>query len=148
MSRVPVITSQCPYRWNGAPKPGQDFCGKCQRQVHNLDFLSARERETFLSGCSGEICVSYTAKRPVRATIALGTLAAVAVLGGSAAAQDQDMVVPLDIPYSPTELEDVWIGSTLAGNELQWVDEAELTKPDKPDLSQITTADWLPTPKT
>jgi hypothetical protein len=149
MSRVPVITSACPLRWSSAPKPGQDFCGQCQRQVHNLDLMSASERETFLSGCSGEVCVSYTVRRPVRATIALSTLAAVAALGGAAAAQDQEVIVSPDSPYCPTEdLVEVFIGGTQAGEKLQWVDEAELARPDKPDLPEIATADWLPTPKT
>lgn len=148
MSRVPVITSPCPFRWSSAPTPGKDFCGQCHRQVHNLDYLSASEREKFFSACSGEVCVSYTVKRPVRATVALGALAAVAALGGSAAAQDQDVIVSPDSPYCPTDdFDEVFIGGTQAGERLQWVDEAELAKPDKPDLPEITAADWLPTPK-
>jgi hypothetical protein len=149
MARVPVITSPCPFRWSSAPKPGQDFCGQCQRQVHNLDAMSASEREIFLAGCAGEVCVSYTVRSPVRATVALSALAAAAALGGSAIAQNQDLVVSPDSPYCPTEdFEEVWIGGTTAGDKLQWVDEAELAKPDKPALPEITTADWLPTPKT
>jgi hypothetical protein len=147
MSRVPVITSPCPYHWSSAPKPGQDFCGQCQRQVHNLDYMSASERDTFLAGCEGEICVSYTVRRAGRATIALSALAAVAALGGSAVAQNQDVVVSPDSPYCPADFEDQEIGGTLAGEQLQWVDEAELAKPDKAELPEITTADWLPTPK-
>ncbi|HUG71807.1 MAG TPA: hypothetical protein VMK82_00145 [Steroidobacteraceae bacterium] len=110
--------------------------------------MSASERETFLSGCSGEVCVSYTPRRPLRASIALGTLAAAAALGGSASAQDPDVVVTPDILYFPTEdLEVVWIGGTQAGDKLQWVDQAELARPDKAELPQISTAEWLPTPK-
>jgi hypothetical protein len=154
MSRVPVITSPCPFRWSSAPKPGQDFCGQCQRQVHNLDYMSAGEREIFLSGCSGEVCVSYAVQRPLRAKVALGTLVAVAALGSAASAQ-----APRSAPEAPVmatpeveiisddDLAEVWIGGTLAGDQLQWVDEAELAKPDKPALPEITTADWLPTPK-
>lgn len=151
MARVPVITSPCPLRWSSAPKPGQDFCGQCQRQVHNLDYMSASERETFLAGCEGEVCVSYTVRRPVRATVALGALAAAAALGGSAIAQseNQELVVSPDSPFCPTEeFEEVWVGGTAAGDRLQWMDEAELAKPDKPALPEISTADWLPTPGT
>jgi hypothetical protein len=72
MSRVPVITSPCPLRWNGAPEPGKDFCGHCQRRVHNLDLMSAGDREQFLSGCEGKVCVSYTVRRSARLPLALG----------------------------------------------------------------------------
>ncbi len=149
MSRVPVITSPCPFRWSSAPKPGQDFCGQCQRQVHNLDFMSASEREVFLAGCSGKVCVSYTLRRPVRAAIALGAgLAAAAALGGSASAGAPAVVVTPDSPYCDEELDTVTIGGTEAGEKLQWVDEAEAARPDKADLPEITKATWLPTPKT
>lgn len=148
MARVPVITSPCPFRWKGAPQPGHDFCGHCQRQVHNLDLLSAGEREAFLSGCVGEVCVSFTVRRPVRNSLALGaSLAAAAVLGGSSAgAQSPDVVVMPDSPYCE-ELEEVLVGGIKAGPELQWVDEAEAALPDKADLPEISAGTWLPTPE-
>jgi hypothetical protein len=152
MSRVPLISSPCPFRWNSAPQPGQDFCGHCQRQVHNLDFMSQSEREAFLSGCSGKICVSYTVRRPVRTSIALGaSLAAAAALSGSAGAQAPAPVVMPDSPYcDDSELLEVQVtgGATAAGEKLQWVDEVEVAVPDKADLPEISTMTWLPTPKT
>lgn len=142
MSRVPVITSPCPLRWASAPQPGMDFCGQCARRVHNLDGMSATERETFVAGCSGEVCVSYTVRRPMRA-IALGaSLVAVAALAGSASA---------DSPAGSIDEEDLVevsiTGGTVSGENVQWVDDAEALLPDKPDLPEIATVDWLPTPK-
>lgn len=141
MSRVPVITSPCPLRWASAPQPGMDFCGQCQRRVHNLDLMSAHERETFFADCSGEVCVSYSLRRPVRATLALGaSLVAAATLAGAASVD-----APAD---AEEELFEVTItGGTVTGEKVQWVDEAEAASPDKPDLPEIATATWLPTPK-
>jgi hypothetical protein len=134
-------------RFGSAPQPGQDFCGHCQRQVHNLDLMSAQERETFLAGCSGKVCVSYTVRRPLRASLALGATLAAAALAGSAGAEAPAVTVMPDSPFCDTELESMVMGSTGAGDELQWVDEAEAAMPDKPDLPEITAATWLPTPK-
>lgn len=146
MSRVPVITSPCPLRFSSAPQPGQDFCGHCQRQVHNLDVMSAQERETFLAGCSAKVCVSYTVRRPLRASLALGATVAAAALAGSAGAQAPAPTVMPDSPFC--EIEEVLVmGSTVAGDDLQWVDEAEAAAPDKPELPEITPATWLPTPE-
>src|ERR1700756_3003460 len=98
MARVPKITSPCPLGWAGAPRPGMDFCGQCQRRVHNLDLMSDQERETFLTGCSGEVCVSYTVKRTARIPIALGLglAAAVAVPTNAADVAAPDVVVIAD----------------------------------------------------
>src|SRR6266478_2939072 len=95
MARVPKITSACPLRWAGSPQPGMDFCGHCQRRVHNLDLMSIPERETFLMGCSGNVCVSYTVKRAARIPVAL-SLGLAAVVGSTNAA---DVVVSPDSPY-------------------------------------------------
>jgi hypothetical protein len=147
MSRVPVITSPCPLRFGSAPQPGQDFCGHCQRQVHNLDLMPAQERETFLAGCSGKVCVSYTVRRPLRASLALGATLAAAALAGSAGAEAPPVTVMPDSPYCDDEFVEVFVGGTQAGEELQWVDEAEAAMPDKPELPEIAAATWLPTPK-
>lgn len=146
MSRVPVITSHCPFRWSSSPRPGEDFCGQCQRQVHNLDLMSQGDREEFLSGCQEKVCVSYTVRRPVRGAVALGaSLAAVAALSGSASAgaDGPEVVVSPDSPYCE---EEELMGSVDTAN-LQWVDESEATRPDKADLPEIGNATWLPTPK-
>jgi hypothetical protein len=146
MARVPKITSPCPLRWAGSPQPGMDFCGHCQRRVHNLDLMSVPEREEFLTGCSGNVCVSYTVKRAARIPVALGlSLAAVAGSTTNAA----DVVTSPDSPYcNLADYGEATIGGTEAGEKLQWVDEAEAKLADKPDLPDIDASTWLPTPKT
>lgn len=162
MARVPVITSPCPLRWAGPPQPGMDFCGHCQRRVHNLDGMSVPEREEFLEGCSGSVCVSYTVKRAARIPVALGV--GLAVVAGAANAADvgssnasvvgsstnaPGVVRTPDSPYCDLPDSDmVIVGGTEAGEKLQWVDDAEARLPDKPDLPDITSSTWLPTPKT
>ena len=151
MARVPKITSPCPLRWAGSPQPGMDFCGHCQRRVHNLDLLSAPEREAFLAACAGDICVSYTVKRAARFPVALslGLAAAVAGASSSAAEVANNVVHTPDSPYCnlPSDEEWVTVGGTEAGAKLQWVDDAEAKLPDKPDLPDIEASTWLPTPK-
>jgi hypothetical protein len=151
MARVPVITSPCPVRWAGAPQPGMDFCGHCQRRVHNLDLMTVAEREAFLKGCSGDVCVSYTVKR-VRIPVALGLAAAVAVAGSTNAADvgasPPTVVVTADSPYCDLpEYGEMTAGGTEAGEKLQWVDDTEAALPDKPELPDVDAATWLPTPK-
>lgn len=146
MARVPVITSPCPLQWKGAPQPGQDFCGHCERRVHNLDLMSAAEREAFLAGCEGKVCVSYTVRRAARLPLALSLGVAAAALAGSAQADTPAPVVIPDSPYCDT-FEEVLVGGTEAGEKLQWVDDSEAKLADKPDLPEIGAQDWLPTPK-
>src|ERR1700748_110730 len=140
MARVPVITSPCPLRWAGAPQPGRDFCGHCQRRVHNLDLMSLPEREAFLTGCSGDVCVSYTVKRTARLPVALGL--GLAMVAGSTNATDATTSPPVvttpDSPYCDVAgYGEIIIGGTEAGEKLQWVDEAEAKLPPKPDLPDI-----------
>ena len=152
MARVPVITSPCPLRWAGPPQPGMDFCGHCQRQVHNLDLMSVAERETFLKGCAGNVCVSYTVKRAARLPVALG-LGLAAMAGATSAADVADsaptVVVSADSPYCDlAAYGERTAGGTEAGEKLQWVDDTEAALPDKAELPDIEAATWLPTPKT
>ena len=145
MARVPVITSPCPLRWAASPQPGMDFCGRCQRRVHNLDLMSVPEREEFLRGCSGNVCVSYTVKRAARIPVALGLGLAVAAGSSSNAA---DVVTTPDSPYCDLADYTIEAGGTEAGEKLQWVDDAEAKLPEKSELPDIDASTWLPTPKT
>jgi hypothetical protein len=153
MSRVPVLNSPCPFRMSAAPRPGQDFCGQCQRQVHNLDLLSAQERETFFSTCGETVCVSYTLRRPMRASIALSaSLVAAAALAGAPEVQapvPETTAAPelTLLNDGDDELELVLItGGTVIRDELKWVDEADAV-PHKADLPEIAAVTWLPAPK-
>lgn len=87
--------------------------------------------------------MSYSVRRPLRAAMVLGaTLVAAAALAGSASA---------DAPAEDADNEEFFevtiTGGTVSGEKVRWVDEAEATIPDKPDLPEIATATWLPTPK-
>jgi hypothetical protein len=89
-------------------------------------------------------------KRAARIPVALG-LGLAAIVAGSTSAADvaSDVVVSPDSPYCDLpEYGDVLVGSTEAGEKLQWVDEAEAKLPDKADLPDIEVSTWLPTPKT
>jgi hypothetical protein len=144
MARVPVITSPCPLRVTQAPQPGKDFCGHCQRRVHNLDLMADAEREAFLKGCTGKVCVSYTVKR---VALGLGLAAAMAGAGNAAdvGSGAPTVVVSADSPYcDPRGYGEVTVGGTEAGEKLQWVEDTETEKPELPD---IEAAAWLPTPK-
>jgi hypothetical protein len=118
--------------------------------VHNLDLMSVPQREAFLTGCSGNVCVSYTVKRAARIPVALGL--GLAVMAGATNATDAVSSPPVvktpDSPYCDLSDQIMEAGGVTAGEKLQWVDEAEARLPEKPDLPDIDAATWLPTPKT
>jgi hypothetical protein len=46
------------------PEPGESFCNKCEKHVHDLSAMTQREAERFLAARVGEqICVSYRTAR-------------------------------------------------------------------------------------
>jgi hypothetical protein len=112
--------------------------------------MSTTEREAFLAACSGEVCVSYTVRRPLKVAAALGAALATAALTTAATAQDS--VPPIsDSPYcdSIEEVEEeIIVGGTEAGKALHWIDAAEAAAQPVADLPEIAASDWLPTPKT
>jgi hypothetical protein len=172
MARVPVISSPCPLRWANQPQPGRDFCGQCQRRVHNLDLMSEADRTAFLNACSGDVCVSYTVRRTrsIPAALSIGVMAlttstaALAEENSSAAAAPETakfnwgQPTGAECPPTRTQLAGttdhdlieiiVMEGGVKAGEQLQWIDESEANVPDKAVLPEIAASDWLPTPKT
>ena len=122
------------------PQQGRDFCGQCQRRVHNLDGMTQAQREEFFAECNGEVCVAYTVKRaPLIAGIA--TLSTVA---GIALAQEVTVNDPPSPYCDPRGLTEIIVGGTTAGKALQWIDESEARQPNAPDLPEIAEGDWLP----
>ena len=88
--------------------------------------------------------------RAARIQVALG-FGLAAIVAGSTSAADvaPNVVVSSDSPYCDLpEYGNVLVGSTEAGEKLQWVDEAEAKLPDKADLPDVEASTWLPTPKT
>ena len=134
MARVPTIVSPCPLHWAAPPQPGLDFCGHCQRRVHNMDPMSDAERERFLKGCTGDVCVSYTVKRTARMSLALGV--GLSALAGCSNAN-----------HVPAAM--VTAGAPAIGKHVKWIDdnEVQLSPKDKADSQRVETSKWLPTPK-
>ncbi len=87
MARVPVVESPCPIAGKGLPAGSTEHCTLCDRSVHNLDRMNEGERRTFMSACSGKVCVAYTVRIPVRHRgLGVAALAAVAIASLPAAA--------------------------------------------------------------
>jgi hypothetical protein len=146
-----------------------DFCGQCQRRVHNLDSMSEDERIAFLTACSGDVCVSYTVKRArtIPAALGIGVFALAASSGAFAGNESSAPAMQNEskfdwgkptgaecppakansVALSDEEFIEIEAGGVSAGDKLQWVDESELNKPDKADLPIIAASEWLPTPK-
>ena len=143
MALVPKITSPCPLRWQTAPSAGRDFCGQCERRVHNLDGMDEAQRRAFLDGCSGKVCVFYTVKRRSASPLMGVGLAAATVFASASLADDQQALTP----GTYCELNEVIVtGGTEAGRQLEWIDEEEAAKAPKSELPQIAESDWLPSP--
>ena len=159
MSRVPVINSPCPFRWSSMPTPGQDFCGQCQRQVHNLDLMSAEQRSDFMQSCNGEVCVSYTVRKPLSTrNIALGLGLAAGIASGSLSAQEatdlktiESKLVQAAQNWNESESKEIGsvvvVGGTVLDPETtRWVDETEVIVANIEELPQSTEMHWLETP--
>ncbi|HTE43091.1 MAG TPA: hypothetical protein VK629_19870, partial [Steroidobacteraceae bacterium] len=122
MAKIPVITSPCPLRFNSMPQSGKDFCGQCQRRVHNLDGMNDSQREAFFAACSGEVCVSFSVRKAPASRLTALSLAALGATAGIAAAEVTVNNPPS--PYcDPASHEVVLMGGTNA-DALQWVDES------------------------
>lgn len=146
-SKVPKITSPCPLRFSAMPRTGADFCGKCERKVHNLDDMTTEQRQTFFASCSGEVCVAYTVRRAT--SVAAISLAAMSAIAGATAFAQEVTVNDPPSPYCDpraAHTEEILMGGTTAGKDLQWIDESEAELPTVGDLPEIEAADWLPTP--
>ena len=158
MSRFPVIDSPCPLRMASLPQAGRDHCGHCDRQVHNLDGMSAAQREAFMRSCSGKVCVAYTVHRQVaRRTLSLG-IGLVASLAGSAAMAGEPVVdagssapsAPVSDstaePQSMKHVEMIMVGGVQNPGEARWSDESEIAADAPAPLPEIGELEWLPTP--
>jgi hypothetical protein len=154
MARVPVITSPCPLRWKSMPSAGMDFCGQCQRRVHNLDGMSDAERTTFFASCAGDVCVAYTVPRPRAMIGAIGLGVAAATMSAAALADDPQqqpgyttqVTGPTCDPNAPKDLEHIWVGGVKAARSAKLVDASELGAPERPVIGEVDASEWLPSP--
>jgi hypothetical protein len=156
MARAPIIDSPCPFRASRMPEPGRDHCGHCDRQVHNLDGMNTRQREAFLQGCSGKVCVAYTVHRSAQRRNATIGAVLVASLTGSGMAMAQDTtasVKPIDVAsvQSTTVLTSeqldhnlLLVGGVSDARQARWADEADLSEDERAALPEIGELEWLP----
>ena len=159
MARIPLITSPCPLRWASLPEAGRDHCGQCDRKVHNLDGMSASQREAFLGGCSGKVCIAYTANvKRQRRNVALGAGLMAAMAGSTAMASDplaelgassasgptSPVEATVDAPVELEDLDMILVGGVEGGDSVRWMDEDELEPEQGDALPTIGASDWLP----
>lgn len=90
MAVFPRIQNPCPYSARLSTIMDGDYCRMCRRTVHDLTDMTDGERRVFMSGCTGEVCVSY---RTIRPAFAAAALAATAAAIPAAAAEHDSMVV-------------------------------------------------------
>lgn len=67
-TRCPRIESPCAQLPAFAPGQKSAFCDLCQKRVHNLSAMSARERAALLAG-GGPLCVRYARLIPAAALL-------------------------------------------------------------------------------
>lgn len=150
MARVPVITSPCPLRWKSMPGAGADFCGQCQRRVHNLDSMSDAQRETFFMSCADDVCVAYTVPRPRAMIGALGMGLAAALTGSAFADEPQQPAYTTQVTgptCDPKGLETIVMGGVKAARSARLVEASEINLPEPPVIGEVDASDWLPAPQ-
>ena len=157
MARAPVITSPCPLRWASMPQEGRDHCGHCDRKVHNLDGMSDAQRQAFLGGCAGKVCVAYTVHRSrQRRNVALGAGLLAAMAGSAPAFASEEAIGFIPLPTGdgvadagsgsePIEyIEEILMGGIEDARNARWADEADLEGSVAAEPEVIGVAEWLP----
>jgi hypothetical protein len=144
MARVPVIESPCPIKGKQLPRGATEHCTLCDRSVHNLDRMSARERVEFMSSCSGKVCVAYTVRVPVstqrKRGLAAAALTAAALVSLPVAAEEPlvEGMSPIANPNALPNCDDYedWIimGGVQKGDQAEWVDDGKDAPPDLPSI--------------
>lgn len=143
MARVPVVESPCPIAGKQLPKGATEYCTVCDRSVHNLDRMNARERVEFMSSCSGKVCVAYTVRVPVGSVrnrgLAAAALAAAAMVSLPLAAQESLVEGSSPVAGSTDQLpacdelvDMMEIGGVSHGDQAEWADDGKDAPPDLP----------------
>lgn len=117
----PPIESPCPLTSIQFPANGNFNCATCKREVHDLSSMNTEERETFLSSCSGKVCVSYKVKRGVsqlkRSALAGLFLVSASGLALPAAAQVGDALAE--------DMEEIFVGGIKLPGHVEQADDAK-----------------------
>jgi len=143
MARAPVIDSPCPIAGKALPRGATEHCTLCDRSVHNLDRMNARERVEFMSACSGKVCVAYTVRVPVSSLrkrgLGAAVLAASALVSLPLAAAESPVEGMSPIATDPNrlpgcdEIMDVVVtGGVTHGDQAEWVDDGKDAPPELP----------------
>jgi hypothetical protein len=143
MARVPVVETPCPIAGKPLPQGATEHCTLCERSVHNLDRMSARERVEFMSSCSGKVCVAYTVRVPVSSLrkrgLGAAALAAATMVSLPLAASEESIVegmspieAPAQLPNCDDFLDAVIVGGVLHGDQADWIDDGKDAPPDLP----------------
>jgi hypothetical protein len=143
MARVPVVESPCPIAGKKLPQGAAEHCTLCDRSVHNLDLMNARERGEFMSSCSGKVCVAYTVRMPMSSLrkrgLSTAALAATALVSLPLAAAESPVEGMSPIPSTPDKLpgcdeyEDIVItGGVMHGDQAEWTDDGKDAPPELP----------------
>ena len=145
MARVPVIESPCPIAGKQLPKGATEHCTLCDRSVHNLDLMNARERVAFMSSCSGKVCVAYTVRVPASSLrkrgLGAAAIAAAAMVSLPLAAADtstgpEDRMHPAtqpdQLPHCDDLEEIVMTGGVSHGDQAEWTDDGKDAPPELP----------------
>jgi hypothetical protein len=142
MAHVPVVESPCPIAGKPLPKGATEHCSLCDRSVHNLDLMNARERVEFMSSCSGKVCVAYTVRMPVGSPrnrgLAAAALAATALVSLPLAAAESPVAGvspvgnPNQLPACDELLDVVITGGVTHGDQAEWADDGKDAPPELP----------------
>jgi len=144
MARVPVVESPCPIGGKQLPQGSTEHCTLCDRSVHNLDRMNARERVEFMSSCSGKVCVAYTVRVPVSSLrsrgLASAALAVAAMVSLPLAAAEESPVLGMSpvagtanpLPGCDDMLDMVIVGGVSHGDQAEWADDGKDAPPELP----------------
>ena len=98
MPAFPKITSPCPYKGDISDILTGETCKLCKRDVTNLSAMTQEDRISFLSSCSGEVCVRY--EIPLKQAALAALVAGASVTGlQTANAQDAEICSPPEPVY-------------------------------------------------
>jgi hypothetical protein len=143
MARVPVIESPCPIAGKGLPAGSTEHCDLCDREVHNLDLLSSRERQEFMASCPGKVCVAYTVRVPAsglrKRALPAAALAAAALVSLPVAAQEQGVegMSPIPDPNGLPSCDDymvIFVGGVAKADQAEWADDGKDAPPELPTI--------------
>jgi hypothetical protein len=109
MTSFPPIRVRCPLRFRALPEPDRDWCGFCQKRVHNLDLMSESERRALLAR-GDSICVAYTVKRAATAVAASAGVATALSLSACSSGERSGKASPSSAVVEPLDWTEIRVG--------------------------------------